>query len=66
MIKAKRGKGFYIRILEAGESVIQGSQEDRKTMFISPFGYSREEMEKIYEVLKGRVLQTAKVYEYAE
>ena len=66
LIKTKRGKGFYIRILEAGESVIQGSQEERKTMFISPFGYSREEMEMVYEVLKERVLQTAKVYEYTE
>ena len=46
--------------------MIQGSQGIRRTMFISPFGYSREEIEKIYEVLKERVLQTAAVYEYAE
>ena len=46
--------------------MIQGSQKNRRTMFISPFGYSREEIEKIYEVLKERVLQTAAVYEYTE
>lgn len=65
LVKARAGKGFYIGILKEGESVIQGGQDNRKTMFISPFGYSREEMEKIYGVLKERVLQTAKVYEYA-
>ena len=66
MVKTKNGAGFYIRILQSGESMIQGSQKNRRTMFISPFGYSREEIEKIYEVLKERVLQTAAVYEYTE
>lgn len=66
LVKEKAGKGFYIRIMQTGESVIQGSQENRRTMFVSPFGYSREEMEKVYEVLKERVLQTAEVYDYAE
>lgn len=66
LVKGKAGKGFYIRILEKGESVIQGNQGNKRTMFVSPFGYSREEMETIYEVLKERVLQTAEVYEYAK
>lgn len=66
LVKEKAGKGFYIRIMQTGKSVIQGSREDRRTIFVSPFGYSREEMEKVYEVLKERVLQTAEVYEYTE
>ena len=66
LIKEKAGSGFYIRILQPGESVIKGSQEKRRAMHISPFGYSEEEIEKIYEVLKERVLQTAKIYEYTE
>lgn len=66
LIKDKAGSGFYIRILQPGESVIKGSQDKRRTMHISPFGYSEEEIEKIYEVLKERVLQTATVYEYTE
>lgn len=66
LVKGKAGKGLYIRILEKGESVIQGSQGNRRTMFVSQFGYTREEMEVIYEVLKKRVLQTAKVYEYSK
>lgn len=66
LVKTKNGAGFYIRILQSGESMIQGSQKNRRTMFISPFGYSREEIEKIYEVLKERILQTAAVYEYTE
>lgn len=66
LIKAKAGQGFYLKISDMGESVIQGDQENRRTMFISPFGYSGEGMEKIYEILKERVLQTAEVYEYAE
>ncbi|MBE7723985.1 MAG: hypothetical protein E7244_05930 [Enterocloster citroniae] len=69
LVKERAGKGFYIKIMQTGESVIQGSQENQenpRTIFVSPFGYSREEMEKVYEVLKERVLQTAKVYEYAE
>lgn len=66
LVKERAGKGFYIKIMQTGESVIQGRQENRRTIFVSPFGYTREEMEKVYEVLKKRVLQTAKVYEYAE
>lgn len=66
LVKEKAGKGFYIRIMQTGESVIQGSQENRRTLFVSPFGYSREELEKVYEVLKERVSQTAEVYDYAE
>ncbi len=46
--------------------MIQGSQKTERTMHISPFGYSEEEIETIYEVLKERVLQTAAVYEYTE
>ena len=66
LIKDKAGSGFYIRILQPGESVIKGSQDKRRTMHISRFGYSEEEIETIYEVLKERVLQTATVYEYTE
>lgn len=65
LIRGAGNKGFYIRISERGESVIQDEvNHERRVLFISPFGYSKDGVEEIYEVLKKRVPGTADIYEY--
>lgn len=64
VVRGAKNKGFYIRVSQTGESVIQGNQNvERKIMFISAFGYSKEGIEKIYEMLKARIPKTAGFYE---
>lgn len=65
LIQNKKADGFYLQIRTEGRSRIQGGTEEKRTvMYISSFGYSRENMAAIYERLKSQVIRTANVYEY--
>lgn len=64
LIRGAGNKGFYIRISEQGESVIQDEADhERRVLFINPFGYSKDGVEEIYAVLKKRVPGTTDIYE---
>ena len=62
LIKEQKNGGFYIRIPEKGSSVIQ-RKEKGCVMYVSPLGYPEEEMEVVYQKIRGRLGDTAAVYE---
>lgn len=65
LVKGARTGGFYLRIPELGKSEIHGNgQGQRRLIFISPFGYSEEQMQAMYQKIKERLPDTAKVFDY--
>ena len=65
LVKGAKTGGFYLRIREQGNSKIQGNgQGQRSLIFISSFGYPKEQMQAMYLTIKERLPETAKVYDY--
>lgn len=65
IVKGARTGGFYLRIPENGESEIRGNGDGgRCIFFVSSFGYPEEKIQAMYQTIKERVPDTAKVYDY--
>lgn len=65
LVKGAKTGGFYLRIPEQGKSKIHGNgQGQRNLIFVSPFGYPKDQMQVMYQTIKERLPETAKVYDY--
>ena len=65
LVKGAKTGGFYLRTLKQGQSTIQGGgKEPRSLFYVSPFGYRKEEIQALYQTIKERLQETAKVFEY--
>lgn len=63
LVKGKKG-GFYIHIVPEGKSCIDCEGRRIGTcIFISPLGYEKEEMERVYQTIKERIPASSTVYE---
>lgn len=65
LIKGKKSGGFYVRVMDSGNSRITGGDGRQQNLFyVSPFGYPKEKINTIYGIIKERAPETARVYEY--
>lgn len=65
IVKGTKTGGFYLQISEQGKSKIHGDgQGQRKLIFVSPFGYPEGQMQAMYQTIKERLPDTAKVFDY--
>ena len=62
LVMGKRKNGFYIRISKDGKSVIHRRRKGY-TMYVSAEGYDKEKFLAMYGKIRGRLLETAVVYE---
>ncbi|MFR5631452.1 MAG: hypothetical protein ACLUFH_00450 [Monoglobales bacterium] len=65
LVMSRRRTGFYIQISESGKSIIQRKDRGR-VMYVGQDGYSKENLEAVYQKIRERVPETAKVYEYTK
>lgn len=65
LVKGKKSGGFYVRVADSGNSQITGENGRQQNLFfVNPFGYSKDNIDTIYGIIKERAPETAKVYEY--
>lgn len=67
LVKEKKGGGFYLMTAAAGRSSIQiGNENNLRQIFLKSFGYEKKKIETIYRIIRERLPESAKVYEYEE
>ncbi len=67
LVKGAKTAGFYLRIPEQGKSKIYGNgQGQRSLIYVSPFGYPQDQMQAMYQTIKERLPETARVFDYEE
>lgn len=65
LVKGAKTGGFYLRIPEDGKSEIRGGGDGpRKLFYVSPFGYQEDKIQAVYQTIKERLPDTAKVFDY--
>lgn len=63
LLMTRKRSGFYIRVSDSGKSVIQRKERGR-VMYVGQDGYSKENLEAVYQKIRERIPKTAKVYEF--